>query len=136
MNGEETRFKIGNKAAQKNPKIVIRKFKEMLENARNDKDILSFQDACASIKWRDSKCNYWASRLPVFATLKKDVQDTIIRRINKSTLEGDYNATASIWRMKQLGEKDEKTVDNKSSDGSMTPFLTLMQQATSEDGQE
>ena len=106
MYGEDTRFKEGNKAAQKNPKVVIRKFREMLENAKNNEDVLSFQDACASINWRDSKCNYWASKLPVFATLKKDIQDTIVRRINKKTLKGDYNPTASIWRMKQLGEKD------------------------------
>lgn len=106
---------------KKNPAIVLRKFKEMINNARTDDNILCFQDACHSIEWRDSKVNYWCDKIPIFATLKKDIQNIITRRINKGALTGDYQPTASIWRMKQLGETDEKVIDNKSSDGSMTP---------------
>ncbi len=96
---------------KKNPAVVIRKFYEMLENARSDKKILSFQDACSSINWRDSKVNYWAKKIPIFATLKTDIQNSIVARINKEALEGEYNPTASIWRMKQLGEKDTTEVN-------------------------
>jgi len=120
MNGEATRFKAGNTVAKKSPKVVIRKFFAMLENAKSEDEILSFQDACASIEWRDSKVNYWVRKLPVFATLKEDVQNVIIARINTKALKNEFNPTASIWRQKQLGEKDEKVVDNKSSDGSMS----------------
>jgi len=121
MSRESTQFKPGNKAAAKSPKVVFRKFKEMYLNAQIDNEILSYEDACASIGWRDSKCNYWSNKITVFATLKNDIQAAIRRRINKGALNNDFNPTASIWRMKQLGEKDEKVVDNKSSDGSMTP---------------
>jgi len=106
MNGEKTRFKAGNKAAVKSPKIVIRKFKEMYENAKKDNTILCFQDACMSIEWRSSKVDYWVNKLPVFENIKKDIQNIITSRINKAALEGDYNPATSIWRMKQLGERD------------------------------
>lgn len=102
------RFEKGNKAAVKNPKVVMRKLFEMLDNAKTDSDILCFQDACDSIKWRDSKVNYWASKIPVFATIKKDIQSSIIRRINKGALNNKMNTASAIWRMKQLGEKDQQ----------------------------
>jgi len=107
-----TSFKEGNQVAVKPPKVVIRKFIEMLENAQNDSSVLCYEDACHSIKWRDSKCNYWSDKLPVFATLKKDIQSTIRRRINNGALTGGYNPTASIWRMKQLGETDLQNIDH------------------------
>ena len=40
-----TSFKEGNQAAKKNPKIVIRKFFEMLELSKTDSEVLCFQDA-------------------------------------------------------------------------------------------
>lgn len=98
---------------KKNPRIVLRKFLEMLENAKVDDEILSFQDACASIKWRDSKVNYWCTQIAIFATLKTDIQNTIIRRVNKNALKNEFNATSAIWRQKQLGEIEKQEVDNK-----------------------
>lgn len=111
----KTSFKKGNQVASKSPKVVLRKFTEMLNNAKDDKDILCFQDACMSIGWRSSKVDYWVNKLAVFETFKKDIQDIITSRINKGALHGDYQPTASIWRMKQLGEKDQQyqEIDNK-----------------------
>lgn len=99
-------FEAGNKSAKKNPKVVARKLFEMLRLAKTDDSILSFQDACAKIGWRDSKVNYWCNTVPVFATIKTDIQNSIIARINTGSLTGKFNTTASIWREKQLGEKD------------------------------
>lgn len=115
-------FEKGNKLAVKCPKVVQRKLKQMYDNSRMDKEILSFQDACFSIEWRPSKIAYWTKKIHVFELFKKDIQAAIVSRVNKSALKGEFNATASIWRMKQLGETDEKVIDNKSSDGSMTPI--------------
>jgi hypothetical protein len=91
----------------KHPNVVFRKFAAMIKNAKKDDEILCFQDACISIDWRSSKVEYWCNKIPVFKNLKKDVQDIIISRVNKKALKGDFNATASIWRMKQLGEKEK-----------------------------
>ncbi|MBK7215212.1 MAG: hypothetical protein IPH88_18370 [Bacteroidales bacterium] len=41
--------------------------------------------------------------------IKEDINSAVICRINKGTLNSDYNPTAGIWRMKQLGEKDSST---------------------------
>ena len=109
-----TSFKMGNKAAQKSPKVVIKKFNEMLDLAKNDPTILCYQDALQAIGWRNSKAEYWINKLPVFVNLKKDIQNTIVSRINKNALNGTYNAAASIWRMKQLGETDVQHQNIKS----------------------
>lgn len=100
---------------KKHPNVVLRKFSEIVKNAKADEEILCFQDACLSIGWRSSKVEYWAKKIPIFENLKKDVQDIIISRINKGALKSDYNATASIWRMKQLGEKDKIETENKNT---------------------
>lgn len=110
------------KGNKKHPAVVLRKFSEIIENTKTDENILCFQDACLSIGWRSSKVEYWVKKIPVFENLKKDIQDIIISRVNNNALRNKFNATASIWRMKQLGEKDKQEIDNKSSDGSMSPI--------------
>lgn len=94
----------------KSPRVVLRKFREMLFNAENDDDILCFEDACHSIGWRGSKVDYWIKKIPIFENLKKDIQKQIIRRINKKSLKGDFVPSPAIWRMKQLGEIEIKEV--------------------------
>lgn len=103
------------KNKSKHPNVVFRKFSEMIFNTKNNDDILCWQDACASIDWRDSKVNYWCNKIPVFANLKNDIQNIIISRINKNALNNKFNSTASIWRMKQLGEKDKQEIENSGS---------------------
>ena len=117
-----TSFKQGNKAAVKSPKIVIRKFKQMYENCKTDKNILCFEDACNSIGARGSKVDYWVNKLHVFETSTKDIQNTITSRINKGALTGEFNPTASIWRMKQLGERDSQNIDYTSKGERIRPL--------------
>ena len=96
----------------KPPKVIIRKAVKMVKLAQEDKDILCFQDACYAIGWRSSKFDYWMKKIPILENIKKDVQNAIVRRINKKALESDYHATASIWRMKQLGERESTNIDH------------------------
>ena len=59
--------------------------------------------------------NYAAHLVNRFAVLedyKKAINDRVISRINQEALKGDYNPTAGIWRMKQLGEKDTQHQDH------------------------
>lgn len=95
---------------KKHPSVVLRKFSLMIENTKTDDSVLCWQDACHSIGWRCSKVEYWVNKIPIFENLKKDIQNIIISRVNKGALKGDYQPTASIWRMKQLGELDEKNI--------------------------
>jgi len=108
----ETRFKIGNKAAEKwTEEEVYKLFEEMYVNVSEDDEILCFSDACLSVGYRDSHVDYFITKFPVFEIHKKDVKKRIVSRINKEALQNNYNPTASIWRMKQLGERDEKYID-------------------------
>ncbi len=54
---------------------------------------------------------YLVEKFPVLQSLKEDLNLLLIARVNKKALFSDYNATASIWRMKQLGEKDLSSVN-------------------------
>lgn len=116
MNGEATRFKIGNKAAEKwTEDEVEKKMFQMLENAKNRSDILCFQDAVLSVDLYPSSINYLINKFPVFNSIKEDIGSIIIARVNKGALQGDFNPTASIWRQKQLGEKDQQYQETKHS---------------------
>ena len=106
-------FEKGNKVAQKSPKVVMRKFQEIYQNAIIDKEVLSWQQACLSIGWRVTKCDYWAEKISVFGTLKKEIMKIVASRVNSGAIKGDFNPAASIWRMKQCGEVDttNKNID-------------------------
>lgn len=106
-----TRFKIGNKDAEKwTEEEVLDKLEEMYDNSSNDDNILCFKDACISVGYRDSHIDYFFKKFPVFEFYKKDIQSVIVSRINRNALRNKFNATAAIWRMKQLGEKDTAEV--------------------------
>lgn len=114
---------------KKEPKVVLRKFLEMLENAKTDDNILCFYDACNSIGWRNTKVDYWAEKLPTFGNLKSEIQKAITSRINKAALEGDFAPAPSIWRMKQQGEKDQQYQDHTTGGDKIqqSPSLTSTQ---------
>jgi len=123
MNGEETRFKIGNKVGEKWTKDdVYELIENMYTNTEKDVEILCFSDACMSVGFRDSHFDYLMKKFPVFESTKKDIQKRIVSRINKAALNNDKNVTASIWRMKQLGETDK--VENHNINEDITQELT------------
>ena len=103
------KFEIGNKVAEKwteeNVNELILKMRDL---AAKDISILSFQDAILKVGLYSSGFNYLIDKFPVFESIKKDISDIIIARINKGGLEGDFNPTMCIWRSKQLGEKDQQ----------------------------
>ena len=101
------KFEIGNKAAEKWTEEEARlALEEAFLNAWKSKDILCVQDAFMSIEMRPTTAHYLINKFPVLEDIKKDINDVVISRINKGALEGDYQPASSIWRMKQLGERD------------------------------
>lgn len=119
MNGIETRFKIGNKEAEKWTFEEVEKlFEQMYELALSDPTILCFQGACLAVNYRSSHVDYFIKKFPVFENTKKDIQNVIIDRVNKGALLGDLVSTPAIFRMKQLGEVDESTTNMKNNGGS------------------
>lgn len=111
----------GNKYAQEwSEEAAIIAFIEILEYAETREDCLSLQKAVKSSNMPWSTYRHLADNQDVLARIKEDTHAAIIIRINDGTLKGDFQPTAGIWRMKQLGEKDSKELDHKSSDGSMS----------------
>lgn len=106
-------FAIGNKEAEKWTEEEVRLIiEQMRTNATNDSKILCIQDAIHSVNLYSSAMTYFMDKFPVFANIKKDIQDVIVGRVNAKALNNEFNATASIWRMKQCGEEDKQGIDH------------------------
>ena len=134
MNGEETRFKDGNKSAEKwTEEIAKEAFEIMVQNAANHKDIFSVYDCYRSAGIRGSMFHYLVDKFPVLENYKKEIQEAIAARINKGAILGDYNPTACIWRMKQLGEKDQSTQDINMSGSLNIPVAKWIESFKDED---
>lgn len=55
--------------------------------------------------------------------LKAIIDAAIVARVNKGAIKGNYNATSSIWRCKQLGETDRQEIrTDNTTRVSMTPM--------------
>lgn len=122
----ETSFKEGNNAAEIWSSEVVRNtLMEMRSNAETDAEILCLQDAIKSVGLYQSSLNYLVNKYPEFETIKEDISALIIARVNRGALKSAYNSTASIWRMKQLGEKDKTETDITTKGGSiqMPPII-------------
>lgn len=101
------KFEIGNKAAEKwTEEQAIEAFEKALNNAMDDEDILSVQDAFFSIDMAPNYADHLIKRFSVLEDYKKTINDLIISRVNKEGLKGKFNPTLVIWRCKQLGERD------------------------------
>ena len=110
------KFAIGNKEAEKWSEEDVRLIiEQMRSNAENNEKILCLQDAIHSVNLYSSAMTYFMEKFHVFANIKKDIQEIITARINAKALSGEFNATASIWRMKQCGEKDVVETKNETT---------------------
>lgn len=103
-------FEKGNKAhelyTEEQAKAL---FKEMYDNCLEDNNMLCVQDVFLNIGMRSSTFYYLIEKFPDLELIKNDIKDVIVSRINAGALNGKFKETASIWRMKQCGEVDEKT---------------------------
>lgn len=119
-------FEENNKAAEKwTLEASIEAFEKMLSNAKSDKDILCYNDACQSINMRYTTAEYLCIKHPVLDDFKKDIQMAIVSRINKGSLTGDYVPTPAIWRMKQLGETDQQQINHQNNGGKFEPSFVV-----------
>jgi len=116
MNGEATRFKEGNKAHEKwTHEEALNIFNEMLTFAMDDELVVSVQQAYIEYGIPSTTYYYLLDKFPELASIKKGINDIIIARVNKGAINNEMNPTASIWRMKQLGEKDTQYQENKNT---------------------
>jgi len=85
-------------------------FQEIIERAKEG-EFLSIQEAVMKAPYSRQIFYYLCDRFKDLDIIKEELNDVIVAIVNRNALEGTYNATASIWRMKQLGERDEKYQD-------------------------
>lgn len=110
-------FQQSNKDAEKWTKEeALEVFEQLYELAATSDDILSIADVNLYAKKHfnlpRSSFYYLVKKFNVLDDIKKDINDAIISKINRKGLNGDFNPTMSIWRMKQLGESDPDKVKN------------------------
>jgi hypothetical protein len=104
---------IGNKFTQKwEYEDVLSRFEKSLENVLSDSDFLSIQYFIIDTGIPPTTFEYMVDKYDVLGDIKEMVKTVVIARINKKALKNECNATAAIWRFKQLGEKDERTNNN------------------------
>lgn len=107
-----TSFDFGNKAAEKYTKQEAEKIIiDIINNSIDNNDILCLQDAYLKSNILHSTFYYLLGKFPELNKYKKDIQNIIISRINNKALKSEFNPASSIWRMKQLGEKDKTETD-------------------------
>ena len=88
-------------------------FEELLERAEAG-EFLCIQEAVMLSPYSRQAFYYLCERFVDLDNIKKELNDIIICIINRKALNNEANSTASIWRMKQLGEKDQQYQDHTS----------------------
>tara|TARA_R110000765_G_scaffold379421_1_gene470419 strand:- start:252 stop:629 length:378 start_codon:yes stop_codon:yes gene_type:complete len=88
-------------------------FQDLLERAQNG-DFYCIQEVVMKSPYSKQIFYYICDRFIDLDSIKEDINDCIISVINRKALDNQANSTASIWRMKQLGEKDQQYQDHTS----------------------
>lgn len=104
--------KGNNYASEWTVENALPRFKDALKYAEENENCLCLQDAIKETLIPISTFKYLVENQKVLALIKEDIMAAIIRRINRNALNGTFKETSSIFRMKQLGERDEQTVHN------------------------
>ena len=108
----------GNKYAQEwTLENALPRFKDALEFAETDNTCLCLQDAIYFSGIPYTTFYYLAENQEVLNSIKQQIMQAVIRRINRLALDRITPCPASpaIWRMKQLGERDEQHINTTGS---------------------
>lgn len=105
-------FEKGNKANQEwTLENALPRFKDALKYATEDEECLCMQDAVFITGIPTTTFYYLIDNHDELKSIKQDINDQIIRRINKHALQNKFASSPAIWRMKQLGERDEQHIN-------------------------
>lgn len=123
-------FEIGNRYSQEwNLENALPRFEDVLKFAREDDTCLCMQDAIMQSGIPTTTFYYLVENQPVLKCIKQDINDAIISRVNRLALKtiDPCPASPAIWRMKQLGERDEQHITQS---GSMKQEITVTDKQT------
>jgi len=99
---------------------AIELFKTGADWARDDEDALCIQDVFKHMEMPCSTFNLLVREHEVLASIKEDMQASIISRVNAKALKSGFAAAPAIWRLKQMGESDQQNI-NVTSNGKSLP---------------
>jgi len=122
-------FDFGNKVAEKyDEEAAIEAFKRVFEQAnkrityKEDGSVdyengppLCLQEAVIMGGMAPSTYFYLVNKFPVLEPIKKDTMDALISTMNRLAVTFKAQPAAAIFRMKQLGERDEQVIHNTGS---------------------
>lgn len=108
---EKGRLAKGSQLNQKHNKADLIVLFEELAQKCIDGEYLSIQECQMNSGLVPSTFYNVAEKYPELEDSKRQMNDAIIANVNRMALGNKFNATASIWRMKNLGEKDKTEVD-------------------------
>lgn len=108
----EHRFEIGNRYAQEwTLENALPRFEDALKYATENEDCLCMQDAVIQTGIPSVTFYYLVNNHPVLKSIKQDIAEQIIARVNRGAIKDIFGSSPAIWRMKQLGEKDQQYVE-------------------------
>jgi len=109
-------FEIGNRYAQEwTLENAMPRFEDVLKYAIEDDTCLCMQDAIRQSGIPSTTFYYLVENQPVLKCIKQDINDAIISRINRLALKDEAPAAPAIFRMKNLGERDEQHIAQSGS---------------------
>lgn len=109
--GERGRVQKGSKIAQKYDMDEVTKTFEMLVERCKDGEFLSIQECTMHSNMNPRTFRYYCKQYPKLNELKEAMNDYIIANVNRMALSGKFNPASAIFRMKQLGEKDNNNIE-------------------------
>jgi len=101
---------------------ALPRFEDALNYAIESEDCLCMQDAVLKTGIPTTTFYYLVDNHKVLKSIKQDINNHIISRVNKYVLRNKFASSPAIWRMKQLGERDEQSINHSSSEGIKIEF--------------
>jgi hypothetical protein len=124
-------FEIGNKYAQEwTLENATPRFDDAIEYAETNDECLCLQDAIHYSAIPYTTFYYLSDNHDVLNAKKKQIMEAVIRRINRLAIKDIAPASAAIWRMKQLGERDEQHINQT---GTMKQEITVTDSQTAKE---
>jgi len=113
---------------------ALERFEEALKYAIENDKCLCMQDAIIQSGIPSRTFYYLVENHSVLQDIKQDIHNAIISRVNAFALDrlNPVPASAAIWRMKQLGERDTQYMEQKIQDVTPAPAITVADEKQAE----
>jgi hypothetical protein len=113
---------------------ALPRFEDALKYAEENEECLCLQDAIFQTGIPYCQFYQLSKTEQVLNSVKENIQNAITKRINRNALRGFFTSAAAIWRMKQLGEKDQQYIDQNNTEIIKQEIIVNSEEAKKEIG--